>query len=146
MEKTLLEKLVAEVRYHRNKDFLKAIMAACALTALADQEIKLSERYRIFHAFAREPALMELDVNKAVDILDDYIFALRQEGDSAKQVLYAKVRRMAGKHKRARTLMRVAYLIMTADEEVTETEMAAFRQLCALLDLDPAEVWRELAS
>ena len=145
MEPSLLTKLATEIRHFRNKDFLKAIMAVCALTALADEEIKLSERYRIFHAFARDPALRGLDVNKAVSILDDYIFALRQEGEAAKQVLYAKVARLAGKHKRARTLMRVAYLVITADEEVREPEMAEFRRLCALLDLEPTQVWKELA-
>jgi tellurite resistance protein TerB len=143
MQNLLLEKLVTEVHHYRNKPFLKAVMAVCALATLADDEVKLSERYRIFHAFAREPALRELDINKAVD--DDYIFALRQEGDAAKEVLYKKISRMAGQHKRARTLMRVAYLIMIADDDVHDAEMQEFRQLCALLDLEPGQVWDELS-
>ena len=145
MQNLLLDKLVTEVNHYRNKSFLKAVMAVCALATLADDEIKLSERYRIFHAFAREPALRELDINKAVDILDDYIFALRQEGDEAKEVLYKKIRRMAGQHKRARTLMRVAYLIIIADDDVNDAEKQEFRQLCALLNLEPGQVWDELS-
>ncbi len=44
MERSLLGKLVTEVRRYRNKDFLKAAMAVCALSANADDEVSLSER------------------------------------------------------------------------------------------------------
>ncbi len=145
MERSLLEKLVTEVRRYRNKDFLKAAMAVCALSANADDEVSLSERYSIDRAIANEPALREFDAWKAIRILDDYIFALRQQGDSAKQILYNKVRRMAGDHKRSRTLMRVAYLVITADHEIRDEETREFARLCALLDLDPGQVWRESA-
>ncbi|MFQ6018266.1 MAG: TerB family tellurite resistance protein [Kiloniellaceae bacterium] len=145
MEPSLREKLVTEVRRYQNRDFLKAAMAVCALAAVADDEVKLSERYRIDHAIATEPALRVFDADKAVAILDDYIFALRQEGESAKKILYKKVRRMAGDYKMARTLMRVAYLIITADEDIREEEMQEFGRLCRLLDLDPNQIWRDLA-
>ncbi len=141
MEPSLLDKLVTEVRRYQNKDFLKAAMAVCALAANADDEVNLAERYSIDRAIATEPALNLFDAAKAVRILDDYIFALRDEGDAAKAVLDNKVRRFADTHKRARTLMRVAYLIIAADQEIVAGERAEFDRLCALLDLDPAQVW-----
>ncbi|MEM7222107.1 MAG: type I-F CRISPR-associated endoribonuclease Cas6/Csy4 [Pseudomonadota bacterium] len=144
MQQTLMDKLVAEVRHYRNKEFLKAVMAVCALAALADEEFKLSERYKIFQIFASQEALKELDFNKAVRILDDYVHALRTDGAGAKTVLYQKVARMADKPKRARTMMRVAYMIIVADDEVTESEIAEFKQLCHQLGLAPEQVWRDL--
>ncbi len=145
MERSLLEKLVTEIQRYQNKDFLKAAMAVCALSANADDEVNLPERYSIDHAIANEPALRLFDAGKAIRILDDYLFALRHEGDSAKQVLYKKVRRMAGDHKRSRTLMRVAYLVITADHEIGDEEKREFDRLCALLQLEPDQVWRESA-
>ncbi len=145
MEPSLLEKLVTEVRRYQNKDFLKAAMAVCALSANADDEVNLSERYSIDHAIASEPALRVFDTWKAIEILDDYIFALRQEGDKAKQILYNKVRRMAGDYKRSRTLMRIAYLVITADHEIRDEEKWEFARLCALLDLEADQVWKESA-
>ena len=145
MQQSLMQKLVTEVQHYRNKEFLKAAMAVCALAALADNEFKLSERYRIFQAFAAVPALKELDLNKAIEILDDYIHALRKDEDRARDVLYHKVRRMAAHPKRARTMMRVAYLIIVADDEVTDSELREFRRLCVQLDLLPDQVWQELA-
>ena len=144
MEHALLDKLVTEVRRYQNKDFLKAAMAVCALAANADDEVNLAERYRIDHIIANEPALQAFDASRAIEVLDDYIFALRQEGERAKQILHKKVRRMAGDYKKSRTLLRIAYLIIAADHEIREQEKQEFAQLCAVLDLEPVQVWREL--
>ncbi len=146
MERPILDKLVAEVRQFHNRDFLKAAMAVCALAAVADDEVKPSEHHGVDHVLATEPALMVLDAEKAVDTLYAYIYALRTDGPSATEVLDKKVRRMAGNRKRARTLMRVAYLVITADGEIHDKEREEFRRLCHLLDLEPRQIWSELAS
>ncbi len=141
MDSSLLEKLATEVRRYQNKDFLKAAMAVCALAANADDEVNLAERYSIDRALEIEPALKLFDATKAVRILDDYIHALREHGAAAREVLDNKVRRFAGDHKRSRTLMRVAYLIIAADQEIVAAERAEFDRLCTLLDLDHSQVW-----
>jgi tellurite resistance protein len=56
----------------------------------------------------------------------------------------AKLRRMAGKHKRARTALRLAYLILAAKGALPELERTELRRLCALLDVEPEQVWEEL--
>ena len=145
MEGSLLDKLVGEVRRYNNKAFLKAAMAVCALTAAADDEVSLAEHYRIDEIIAKDPALKELNAQKAIDTLYDYIYALRTYGESAKEVLYNKVERMAGDHKKSRTLMRVAYLVIIADQEIRDAEREEFRRLCGVLGLKPEQVWRELA-
>ncbi len=141
MEPSLLDKLVTEVQRYRNKDFLKAAMAVCALAANADDDVNLAERYSIDRALEIEPALKYFNAAKAVRILDDYIHALREDGAAAKAVLDNKVRRFAGDHKRSRTLMRVAYVIIAADQQIIAAERAEFDRLCALLDLDRTQVW-----
>ncbi len=143
MEPYLREKLASEVERYQNKDFLKAAMAAFVLTAHADGSMGSVERYKIDETLKTEPGLREFDFQKATEILESYAKALVDEGDAAKSILYNKVLRMAGNHKQARTLMRVCYLIVTADGRIAETEMQAFRQLCGLLRLEPTEVWRK---
>lgn len=139
-----MDKLVHEARHYRNKDFLEAVMAVCALIALADDEFQAIERQRIFQAFASVPALRELDFHQALKLLKAHVEALDRDGPAAKQMLYKKVGRMAGRHKRVRTLMRLAYLIILADEEVHEGELGEFRHICRLLDLEPDRIWQEL--
>ena len=142
LERPLLDKLGGEVNRYQDLIFLKAAMAVCALTALADDVVKLQERQDIDYAIRIEPSLATFDIDKANKILDGYISALTTNGEAAKKILYGKVRRFAGDHKRARTLMRVAYLVITADHDVHEKELAEFRQLCSMLELQPDEVWQ----
>ena len=86
MERTILVKLVVEVRQFHNRDFLKAAMAVCALAAVADNEVKLSERYQIDAILAKEPALLAFDANKATDTLYAYIHDLQTDWRSAADV------------------------------------------------------------
>jgi len=144
MEQLLLEKLVIEARHWRNKELLKAVMAIFALVALAGGELPVAARQGLFQAFARHPALRELDLHKALQVLRDYAEALRADPAGAEAIMEDKLRRLAGKHKRARTALRLAYLILTAKDALSEAERAEFRRLCALLDVAPEQVWEEL--
>lgn len=144
MEGSLLDKLIGEIGRYNNKAFLKAAMAVCALTATADDDVSLAEYYRIDEIIAKDPALKQFDPQKATDTLYEFVHAVRTYGESARQILYGKVRRMAGNHKKSRTLMRAAYLVIVADQEVRESEMREFHKLCGLLNLKPEDVWREL--
>ena len=85
LERPLLDKLGAEVSRYQDKDFLKAAMAVCALTAMADDEVKLAERSSINLAIRTEPALQAFDVDKASAILDDYIEGIERDGDAGRQ-------------------------------------------------------------
>ncbi len=144
MQQWLLEKLVAEARHWRNKELLKAVMAVFALAALADGELPVAARQGLFQAFARNPALRELDLHKALAVLRDYAEAFRAEPAGAKAVLEAKLRRLADNHKRARTILRLAHLILSAKGELSDPERTEFRRLCTLLGVVPEQVWEEL--
>ncbi len=144
MQQLLLEKLVIEARHWRNKELLKAVMAIFALAALTEGELPVAARQGLFRAFARQPALRELDLHKALAVLRDYAEALRQDPAGATAVMEAKLRRLAGKHKRARTALRLAYLALAAKGELSPPERTEFRRLCALLEVAPEQVWEGL--
>ena len=136
---------MVEARHWRNKELLKAVMAVFALAGLVDGELPVAARQGLFQAFARTPALRELDLHKALAVLHDYAEAFRADPAGATAVMEAKLRRLAGKHKRARTILRLAYLILAAKGELSEAERTEFRRLCALLDVEPEQVWAGLA-
>jgi tellurite resistance protein TerB len=144
MDAYLTEKLSGEIERYQSKDFLKAAMAVCVLTAYADGHMGLLERSRIDLSLITEPGLKEFDFRKATEILESYAAALTQEGEAAERILRNKVARVAGNHKLARTLMRLSYLIITADRRIEEGEVREFRRLCALLDLEPGQVWEDV--
>jgi tellurite resistance protein len=144
MDAYLTDKLSAEIERYGSKDFLKAAMGVYVLTAYADGHMGLLERSRIDLSLMTEPGLKEFDFKKATETLEGYAAALVQEGESAERILRNKVAGMAGNHKLARTLMRLSYIIITADRRIEEAEVEEFRRLCDLLELDPDEVWEEV--
>ena len=146
MDRSVLNKLLVEVRHFANRDFLKAAMAVCALVAVADDELTPSKHRQIERVLTTDPALKVLETEKAIRTLYDYIYALRTKQPMAWEVLSNKILRMAGKRKRARALLRVAYRVVVADGVIHDGERAEFRRLCRLLDLEPQQVWRELAA
>ncbi len=144
MQPLLLEKLVVEARHWRNKDLLKAVMAVFALAGSANGELPVAARQGLLQAFARTPALGELDLHKALAVLRDYAEAFRADPAGATAVMEGKLRRLAGKHKRARTILRLAYLILAAKGRLSDPERTEFRRLCTLLEVEPEQVWEGL--
>lgn len=144
MHSSLVDKLGTEVRRFYNKDFLEAAMAVCALAAAADQEIVQAEHRAVERILTTEPALKDFDAEQATDLVCQFLLTLKTQGDHAKDLLHEKVRGMAGHPGRVRTLMRAAYLIISADGVIREAERQEFQRLCRILELDPREVWHEL--
>jgi tellurite resistance protein len=140
MQLTLTEKLRREVERYRNKDFLKAVLAVCALSARANPTIALDTRYRIDRILDSLDLVELFDRHKVTEILNDYIYAFEEDRARAVEVLDAKVRRIVGDHKKSRTLLRIAYLIMMADERMSASEQAEFDRLCQLLSIEPEVV------
>jgi tellurite resistance protein TerB len=146
MKQSYLAKLRGELGRYNSKNFLNATMAVCALSAAADDEVAQDELYSIDRLILEEPALRDFSATKAQQRLKEYLGALGRDPGGAQAVLSDKVRRMAGNHKMARTLMRVAYLVIVADHAIRPKERQEFERLCGLLDLDPGQVWDELAT
>jgi len=136
----LTDKLRLELERYRNKDFLKAVLAICALAASADAKMGLATRYRVDQILDRLDLVQLFDRAKVNQVLDDYISGMQDDAERAGSVLHAKIQRLAGDHKKARTLLRIAYLIIVADDLITPSEQAEFDRLCQMLAIDPALV------
>jgi tellurite resistance protein TerB len=138
-------KLRTDTAHYWDKPFLKAAMAVCALTTLADGEVSLIERYRVDAILDAMDRLRVHNPHKAVDIMNDYIEGLRTDPERTVEVLQGKVSRYAGNYKSARTLLRIAYLVISADEEVVKSEREAFNQICTTLKISPDEIWEKMS-
>lgn len=137
MEFVFGDKLRGELERYRNKEFLKAVLAVCALTSCADPTTSLATRFRVETVLDRLDAVCHFGRDKASAILDEYTDALQNDFDRAAAILHGKVRRFAGDYKRLRTLLRVAYMIIVADGTITPAEQAEFARLCGVLSIEP---------
>ncbi len=134
------EKLRSDTTRYWDKPFLKAAMAVCALSALADGKVSLNERYRVDAILSAMDRLNVHNPHKAVDIMNDYVEALQTEQVRAKEVLLQKISRFSGDYKSARTLLRIAYLVISADGDLTNSEREVLDQICTTLSVNPSEI------
>ncbi len=143
---SLIEKLKSEIEQRNNKPFLKAAMAVCALVANADGTVTFAERYRVDRVLETVRELRIYDPHKAVDLLDEFLDDLRRDREQVDRILRAKIARFAADHKSARTLLRIAYFILTADEGISAAERTAFDRICQSLNVDPRDVFDKMAA
>jgi tellurite resistance protein TerB len=144
MRPSLITKLGGELQRYRDKDFLKAVMAACALMSMADGELHPVELQQIEQAFAKVPELRPLELSKARETFIGFVEALRRGEPDVHVILYRKIQRYEPDFKRSRALLRVAWLVMTADGIDHPAEEKEFKRLCGLLGQDPKRVRGDL--
>ena len=86
MALALTEKLRLELERYRNKDFLKAVLAVCALAAHADPKIGLATRYRVDDVLDRLDLIQLFDRAKVNEVLDDYIYGMKEDAAAVEKM------------------------------------------------------------
>ncbi len=132
-----LEFIQNALERQRNKPFLKATMAAAALAMLADGEIQLSERYRLDEILQQLERLKIYKPQKAVALLDEYLYDLRSNEREARQVLLGKLARAGQDPESAAVIPNVVLAICASDGVFGEGEKRVFEEICAALGLSP---------
>ncbi len=124
----------------RNRPFLEATMAASALVAMADGEVKFTELTAIDDLLESVRELQVYDPHVAVDLCRDYVDAIAADADSGTAKALQAVGRIAGDDEAARLVVQMGLVISRSDGEFSESEVDAVRELCAALRLDPGDV------
>ncbi len=128
-----------EVARFKNKDFMEATVAACALVSAADGSISSEEKQKMMGFIQHSDAL---SVFKAEDVIASFNkivgkFEFDMEIGKAEAFTYiGKVRKNADQ---ARLLVRVCCAIGAADGEFDASEVAMVKTIARDLGLDPAE-------
>lgn len=136
MAEGFLQSVRREVERFQNRDFLEAVMAVAALSAMADGDYGLAEKYRAEELLAEIPIFDVFDLSEAMEILDGDVFALRSDRAAATAELEARVAAYADEPDRARTLLRAAHAIINSDGVITPAEREEFQRLAGLLGLE----------
>jgi tellurite resistance protein TerB len=131
--------VVDEISRYRNRDFLDAIVAGCAMVAAADGTISASEKQKMF-GFLRSSE--ELKVFGSSDIIASWDGIMQkfdfdvEIGSLQALAIIAKVRR---NQRAAKLLVRVCCLIGAADGNFDDDEKHVVARICRELALDPKD-------
>ncbi|CCQ74696.1 tellurite resistance TerB family protein [Magnetospira sp. QH-2] len=137
----LTERFQAELERQRNRPFLRASMAACALVAAADGEVSLGERVRVDQILETLESLRVFDPHEGVDLFNGFSDAILQhpkEGHaSALQLVLDFVE---GEPTTAHLLIRVCLAVSEANGEKNLADQIEIVSLCSQMGIDPETV------
>lgn len=139
---TLGEEIAAKMEQHRDRPFLEAAMAACALIATADRLVTFSERVGVERILEVVGAMGIFDPKEAVRLFEGFVDALDANDPTARHRALERIRDVAGDAKSAELLLRVSILISEADGHVVPAETDEIIEICRVLDVDPAVLGR----
>jgi tellurite resistance protein TerB len=140
----MFERLRQEIERHRQRPFLEAAMAACALIASADDEVSFSERARMDAVLESLAELRVFDPHDAVNLFNARVEALQADREAGRADAFEAIRRGAARGASddgaAELLVRICVAISLADGKFVSHERAMLGLICASLNLAPEAI------
>ena len=125
--------IALEIERFRNRDFLEATMAASALVAAADGEVRFAELAKMDEVLETVRALKIYDPHEALDIYRAHVKALRDRPALGRADALDAVARIADDPEAARILVKVCLAIGKADDAFSEPKRDAVIAICDAL-------------
>ena len=136
---TARARMSEEMTKYRNRDFMEAVVAGCAIVAAADGHVSPDEKRKMIGYMQSSD---ELKVFKMEDVIASFETAVAKfdfDAQIGRGEALRKISKIKGKGGADRLLVRVCCAIGAADGDFDADERAAVAQICTELGLSPAE-------
>jgi tellurite resistance protein len=137
---SLLDDYELELERHRQRPFLKASMAACALAAAADGAPTFCARIRVDQILETLETLKIFDPHEAVDLFNEYSKTLLKSPADGHQKALDAIKAMTGNPDTLALLVRMYIAVAEAKEGKSGSDEAEFEAVCKTLGIDPREL------
>lgn len=135
----MLERFRLELQRHKQRPFLEAVAAACAMVATADGEVSFSERARLDAVIESLSQLSLFDPHEVVDAFDEDVTKLAggEDGIASLLKLIAAGTKAEGA---ADLLLRISVAMSLADDHESADERRLIDEISATLKLPKSAV------
>jgi len=123
----------------KNKDFLEAVVAGCALVAASDGKIDDSEKETMAGFIQRNDALKVFDMSQVIASFNKFTDNFAFNAMVGKAEALQAVHKIKHNGEASRLLIRVCCAIGMADGDFDAGEKAAVKEICLELGLSPSE-------
>ncbi|MEE9425254.1 MAG: hypothetical protein V3V18_09780 [Methylococcales bacterium] len=125
--------LSTQIEQHRNKPFLKAVMAACALVATANGKVSLYQRMKIDQMMETQPRLKIFDPHDGIDLFNEYIERLQNDVETAHRQLCEIIKDVIDCEETADCLIQLCQTILQKKNQTGSVAQIEIKTLCDLL-------------
>lgn len=139
---TLINNFQEALERNRNRPFLNATMAACALVATADGNVSLGERVRVDQILETLEALKIFDPHEAVDLFNEFSDAILESPHVGHDKALAALSEAADDEETKSLIIRICCAISEikhdkGDDKVIAADRIEIVSLCSRLGVDP---------
>ncbi len=139
---TLINNFQEGLERNRNRPFLKATMAACALVATADGRVSLGERVRVDQILETLEALKVFDPHEAVDLFNDFCDAILKSPQEGHDTALSALADAAVDEETKTLIIRICCAISEVkhpdgDDSTMSADQIEIVTLCSRLGVDP---------
>ncbi|MFX4299965.1 tellurite resistance TerB family protein [Pseudosulfitobacter pseudonitzschiae] len=131
--------LSAEVSKFKNRSFMEAVVAGCALVAAADGEISSDEKQKMAGFIQRAEELKHFEMSQVIAAFNKTAGDLEFDHAIGKASAFQVIGRIKGKEDQSRLLIRVVCAIGAADGDFDPDERAVVTEICKELGLTPSD-------
>ena len=135
---SLLDDVRRQIERHRNRPFLNAAMAACALAASAGGEITFSQRIRVDQILDTLERLQVFDPHEGVELFNEYSAAILASSREGHERARAALAPFVGDAATAGLLVRICLAVAESAGERSLSQEIEVVMLCGVLGVDPA--------
>lgn len=128
-----------QMKKFKNKDFLEAIVAGCALVAAADGNISADEKQKMAGYIGRNEQLKVFDMSTVIARFNHYVENFEFDAIIGKQEALKAISKFKSKPEEGRLLIGVCSAIGSADGDFDPQEQAVVREIATVLGLNASE-------
>jgi tellurite resistance protein TerB len=131
--------LTAEVSKFKNRSFMEAVVAGCALVAAADGNITSDEKQKMAGFIQRADELKHFKMSDVIAVFNKTAEDFEFDHAIGKAAAMQTISKIKGKEGQDRLLIRVVCAIGAADGDFDDNEKSIVREICSELGLNPAD-------
>jgi len=135
-QKSSIQESVAR---YKNKDFLDAVVAGCALVAAADGTIDASEKQKMVGFIERSDELKVFDIKEVIQRFNSFTDGFEFDHSIGVGEAMKAIAKIKSNPEASRLLIRVCCAIGMADGTFDDNEKNVVKKICSELKLDPSE-------
>ncbi len=136
---TTKKELGDQVKKFKNKDFMEAVVAGCALVAFADGTISSEEKTKMAGYINISEELKVFDMGEVINRFNHYVANFEFAPEIGKQEALKAIGKLKGKPEVGRLVVGVCSAIGAADGDFDADERRIVAEICGALGLNPSE-------
>lgn len=132
-------RVAAEASKFRNRTFMEAVVAGCAIVAAANGTVSADEKQKMAGYIRNADELKHFDMGEVITAFEKTTSQFDFDASIGKAEALKTISRIGDNKEQARILVRVTCAIGAADDDFDPDEQAVVREICKELGLDPAD-------